>query len=78
MLPLPEELVPIRLACPPWRQETDVGYARRLDSLSQSNEPAALVDGNPLTADQLSSLSGALRNVVQRQLISSQQPNHVP
>ncbi|WP_455727215.1 hypothetical protein, partial [Burkholderia stabilis] len=56
---LPAELAPVRAAFPREDNEKAVQYARRLNLVSQQNQPGARVDGQPLSLPQLASLSGA-------------------
>ncbi len=59
LAPLPAELLPVRLALPRQKGETNIAYARRLNLASQQDRPGGRVQGQPLTVDQLASLSGA-------------------
>jgi len=55
---LPLELVPVALAFPSRSEETHAEYAVRLHYYSQKDQPEARVNGQPLTPEQISSLSG--------------------
>jgi hypothetical protein len=59
LLPLPEELAPVRLAFPRQDNEKPIAYARRLNLASQQGEAGARVNDQPLSLTQLASLSGA-------------------
>ncbi len=56
---LPAELAPVRAAFPRQDNEKGIQYARRLNLVSQQNQPGARVGGQPLDLTQLASLSGA-------------------
>ncbi len=56
---LPAELAPVRAAFPRQDNEKAIQYARRLNLVSQQNQPGARVGGQPLDLTQLASLSGA-------------------
>jgi len=66
LAPLPAELLPVRLALPRQKGETNIAYARRLNLASQQDLPGARVQGRPLTIDQLASLSGAMATVLRQ------------
>jgi len=56
---LPPELLSVRQAFPRKENEQATQYARRLNLASQQDKPAARVNGQPLSINQLASLSGA-------------------
>ena len=56
---LPQELLPVRQAFPRQENEKAFPYARRLNLASKQDQPNARVNGQPLSINQLASLSGA-------------------
>ena len=62
--PLPQELKPVAEAYPRSSKETDAEYAVRLNKDSQLKQPKALVNGQPLTIEQISSLSNVPLDVL--------------
>jgi len=61
LVALPVELAPVREAFPREADEANLAYARRLNLASQKGEPGARVGDQPLSLDQLASLSGTLK-----------------
>ncbi|WP_322074819.1 hypothetical protein [Burkholderia cepacia] len=59
LVALPAELVPVREAFPRQNKEANIAYARRLNLASQRGQPGARIGDQPLSLDQLASLSGA-------------------
>ncbi|WP_176234242.1 hypothetical protein, partial [Burkholderia cepacia] len=62
LVALPAELVPVREAFPRQNNEANLVYARRLNLASQRGQPGARVGDQPLSLDQLASLSGAKKS----------------
>jgi hypothetical protein len=62
LLPLPEELEPVRQAFPRQAKESANAYARRLNLASQQGQAGARVNDQPLSLSQLASLSGAMES----------------
>jgi hypothetical protein len=66
LFPLPEELVPVRLAFPRQAKESAIAYARRLNLASQQGQVGTRVNDQPLSLTQLASLSGATEAELRR------------
>ncbi len=66
LVALPVELASVRAAFPRQDNEKNVPYARRLNLVSQQNQPGARIDGQPLSVTQLASLSGAQASDLRR------------
>ncbi|WP_175865880.1 hypothetical protein [Burkholderia cepacia] len=62
LVALPAELVPVREAFPRQNNEANLVYARRLNLASQRGEPGTRIGDQPLSLDQLASLSGAKKS----------------
>ncbi|WP_175811032.1 hypothetical protein [Burkholderia cepacia] len=63
---LPAELVSVRAAFPREDNEKNIPYARRLNLVSQQDQPGARIGGQPLSLSQLASLSGAAERELRR------------
>ncbi|WP_176234243.1 hypothetical protein, partial [Burkholderia cepacia] len=66
LVALPAELVPVREAFPRQNNETNLVYARRLNLASQRGEPGTRIGDQPLSLDQLASLSGAQISILRQ------------
>ncbi|HDR9586728.1 TPA: hypothetical protein QDC22_004177 [Burkholderia stabilis] len=66
LVALPVELASVRAAFPRQEKEKAIQYARRLNLVSQQNQPGARVGGQPLGLAQLAGLSGATEAYLRR------------
>ncbi|HDR9496379.1 TPA: hypothetical protein QDC04_007855 [Burkholderia stabilis] len=66
LVALPVELASVRAAFPRQEKEKAIQYARRLNLVSQQNQPGARIDGQPLGLAQLAGLSGATEAYLRR------------